>query len=1023
MTATLTISNDPLDPGMDYTRLRDEGQQLIARLAGRVWTDYNVTDPGITLLESLCYVITDLSYRLGFDIQDLLVANPDSGSVGKQFFSAGEILSVNPLTVTDYRKLLIDMNGVRNAWLEKAETTATPVVYDPETVSISFPFAATGAGQVRRLNGLYRVLVEPDGAEERSKVIEQVQKRLHRFRNVGEDFSEILVLDENKIAITGNIEIHDGADVNALLADVYNCLNDYLSPSLRFYTLDERLASGRSIDDIFAGPVLEHGFLDDEELSGFQRRTELHSADIITMLLDIDGISAVRELRLSQGGQSPVAHVLDISDFADTRPVLKSISQFLSDGDIIFSTHQGTPTALPDRGIVINKVTDYQARQRKAAQGSTEPREVRAPAGRYRNLTDFVSVQNELPANYGIGRHGLPDAASELRQAQARQLQAYLMVFDQLLVNYLAQLASTRELFAVEPARGIATGLSPQPTYFSAVLPAEVSGAEDIIKDYRAAYLEQLAAMVTDPEVDTDRMNRFLDHLLARHGQDFTSTAALYPTAQSAGDSTGPVPAPVQVIPAKQRFLQDCVDVSHNRARGFNYTDSNTWNTGNVAGLKKRISRLLDIRDFSRRSLANPANPSDRSAEGFHLVDHILLRPDLPKGHVIFAEHTRSGAILCVCRQEHGLQDNDVISFTRTSEGHYQHTLYSVRVVAEHRFYILGTYVSPRDRSTPETGYWVSELQTRDRIMTGLNRIDQIVQGTYSAAGNYHTTAFTAAFVYELHEGNEVIISGAGPAGLNGLHRVINVRSARFEIDVPFDSSWTTDSWNAGWYRTPVLPDPYSCQLSFIFPAAIGRARTDAGGQRFRDLVAEVIKTEVPAHITPNLYWFENTDLVQFETAYQAWLTAKAQPQSNGRKIDTTRKAIRILEWLGRYRRAFFDVVDTIPGLTRAESAKLVELVWMLQYHIDKGVMELSIFDAEYRTDIGQGLFNPPEKNIPEISDGNINDTAFDALISQVKKWQSRRLVNPFEPRVDATDYTELERLLLKVNYDVPDPE
>ena len=94
MSEPLTITNEPLKPGMDYTRLRNEAQQLITRLAGQVWTDYNVTDPGITLLESLCYTITDLSYRLGFDVEDLLAADPNNHSVGKQFFSAREILPV-----------------------------------------------------------------------------------------------------------------------------------------------------------------------------------------------------------------------------------------------------------------------------------------------------------------------------------------------------------------------------------------------------------------------------------------------------------------------------------------------------------------------------------------------------------------------------------------------------------------------------------------------------------------------------------------------------------------------------------------------------------------------------------------------------------------------------------------------------------------------------------------------------------------------------------------------------------------
>ena len=147
-------------------------------------------------------------------------------------------------------------------------------------------------------------------------------------------------------------------------------------------------------------------------------------------------------------------------------------------------------------------------------------------------------------------------------------------------------------------------------------------------------------------------------------------------------------------------------------------------------------------------------------------------------------------------------------------------------------------------------------------------------------------------------EGDVVIVTGAGVPELNGIHRVFNVKQTGFEIDVPFQSAFTAESQNTSWYRYPVYADPYSCQISFIFPAAIGRFRNSAGGQQYRDLVAEVVKKETPAHITPYLFWFEDSVLQQFEVDYQAWLTAKATPQSNSQKIDTTIKANKLLEWL-----------------------------------------------------------------------------------------------------------------------------
>lgn len=889
MREPLTITTEPLEPGMDYARLRAEGQQHIASLAGHVWTDYNATDPGITLLESLCYAITDLSYRLGFAMEDLLAADPDSRASGKQFFSAREILTVNPLTVIDFRKLLIDIKGVKNAWVEKAPASETPVVYEPGTVSLSFPHGSIQDGRLHSLNGLYRVLLELDGSEQGTRVTGKVQEKLQQFRNTGEDFAEVRVLGNAEVTVKGDIEIRQNADVNEVFADIYNSLGSYLSPLPAFRMLDDRLASGCRVEDIFNGPLLDHGFLADEQVSGLHRMTEIYAADIIALLMAVKGITGVRNLRLCQGRQAPVEWVLELRDPDNSCPVLKPVSQFLSAGDLAFFTRDGANSVTPDKNIVVRKVEKQLIRERKKAYAPVVSDDISFPAGRYRNLTDYVSVQDELPGNYGIGRHGLSGTASAGRQAQAKQLQAYLMVFDQLLVNYLAQLANARELLAVKPERDIAAlGVVP-PTYFSATLEAEVAGVDDVITDYASGYRNRLDELVTDTEVNTDRMNRFLDHLLARHGQGFTPAAALYPL-EDEGNTTAPFSSAVHVIPAKQRFLEDYVELSRDRARGFNYSEADTWDTDNVAGLKKRICRLLDIRQYKQRSLAG--------VEGFHLIDHILLRPVLPSGHVTFNETGNAGTVLCTGTSKHGLQDGDEIVFTVTPGGSYTQSVYAVEIADEYGFLIKQDYITPGDPATLETGIWISEIQKRDRIISFQKDVGAIGQGSQLIHGTHYATSFIVPRVHGLSEGDRVFVGGAQAELLNGLHRVTGATATGFEVDVPFDPAFGADSGLVRWHRHPLHTDPYSCRISFIFPASSGRAAAPAGGQQFRELVAEVIRKETPAHITPYLYWFEDELLTAFETDYRAWLDARALLQTAHQKIRTAKAALKVLEWL-----------------------------------------------------------------------------------------------------------------------------
>src|SRR4051812_24557438 len=120
MADNITIQKNPVLPnGMDYGLLRRTAMQYIQQLGSTLWTDYNIHDPGITIMEALCYALTDLSYRTNFPIEDLLADQPNvKPNPSKQgFFTARDILTISPWTTKDYRKLLVDIDGIKNGWL------------------------------------------------------------------------------------------------------------------------------------------------------------------------------------------------------------------------------------------------------------------------------------------------------------------------------------------------------------------------------------------------------------------------------------------------------------------------------------------------------------------------------------------------------------------------------------------------------------------------------------------------------------------------------------------------------------------------------------------------------------------------------------------------------------------------------------------------------------------------------------------------------------------------------------------
>ena len=84
MTDLVTISKEvPKNSALSYEFLREEGIKLIQQLGGNTWTDHNIHDPGITILEQVCYAITDLAYRMDYDIKELLGSNTNSSCTGQ----------------------------------------------------------------------------------------------------------------------------------------------------------------------------------------------------------------------------------------------------------------------------------------------------------------------------------------------------------------------------------------------------------------------------------------------------------------------------------------------------------------------------------------------------------------------------------------------------------------------------------------------------------------------------------------------------------------------------------------------------------------------------------------------------------------------------------------------------------------------------------------------------------------------------------------------------------------------------
>ncbi|MGV3609528.1 MAG: hypothetical protein ACO1N0_01170 [Fluviicola sp.] len=591
---SITINRDvSTENDLDFDYLRRIGIQHIASMGGGLWTDYNEHDPGITILEMLSYAITDLGNRASLSIADLLTGPEGSKPISQQFYTAEQILPNRALTALDYRKLFLDIEGVRNCWIIPYDVTVYAnckdgaLAYDPEL----FPNILPEDLKEFHLKGLNRILVDFDVDEndpQRQQKINSIKllikSKYHANRNLCEDLVKIDEVEEQPISICVQAGLENEADEDEVHARIFLAIENYLSPRVHFYSLKQMLEKGYRMDEIFEGPLLENGFIDTEELRKAGLRKEVRLSDIINILMDIPGVKQVMEISIGNcsGTNNPDTWLLCIDPNKRPRLCGQSVFNYKKD-------------QLPVR--VNENRSEEIYRELKAQEDASDDQAAlnrfpEIPSGQSLDTGWYTTIQNDFPDTYGIGQEGLASSADTARKSKAKQLKAYLLFFDQILASYFSHLENAKKLLSIN------SDLSN--TYFTQAV-SDINGFSDLVTNYpqndNTLLSEQLFDGLTD---DVARRNELLDHLLARFAENFSKYAfvmkELYGTFTSE-----------MILKSKEIFLKEYVTLSSERGLGFNYYHqpvSELWDTGNVSGVEKRVARLSGMKNYFRRDLS-----------------------------------------------------------------------------------------------------------------------------------------------------------------------------------------------------------------------------------------------------------------------------------------------------------------------------------------------------------------------------------------------------------------------------------
>ena len=204
-----------------YTRLQQQTLAEVQRMSGKVWTDYNAHDPGVTLADIANYALAELDYKLGFGVADSLT------EAGKPFdaarfglFPPVDVYTTSPVTEDDYRRMLLaSVPGLENA----------DVHCDPET----------GAYTVR-------ILLSPFEEGSGEDTVRQVEEAFHSRRNLCERLDKVEIIRPDTLDFEAELEIEPGEDATEVLARIYGRILRYLSGEASLLTPGSRPAEGVS---------------------------------------------------------------------------------------------------------------------------------------------------------------------------------------------------------------------------------------------------------------------------------------------------------------------------------------------------------------------------------------------------------------------------------------------------------------------------------------------------------------------------------------------------------------------------------------------------------------------------------------------------------------------------------------------------------------------------------------------------------------------------------------------------------
>ncbi|MEO1805355.1 MAG: hypothetical protein AAFU33_11120 [Bacteroidota bacterium] len=921
---------DALPPSMDFAWLKERAIEFAQKYAGDSWTDYNAHDPGVTILELLAYALTDVGYRLHAPYQDILAPDPelDPQSDQARFFKGREMLTTYPFTLSDYRATLLDIEGVRNAWLERNGQRET-----------------------------YRTYFITEEGYNAKDVEAKIQKRLSKYRNIGDDFESIQRVYPYDIQVSAEISLEENVDPNEAMTNILYELTMFFNPEFRFRSLRSLMKEGHRVEDIFEGPKLKYGYLANADLEmhmPFTFQFPSHDAQKESSHLPLPSPHLLQE-RIQRLSEIKWIRKLSIEDLNQSfrsedpqrlyffnfnlwlKPTSAQTFFPKREGKVqSFTRHLQNIRLLDKQKLAVVKEATvgaslekklYQNKRDKSAfiKMETELKgnylDFSPPVGKSRKLYHYHSIQHHFPQTYQLAPIPQDIHLSSKGRHHILQLRAFLLFLEQFIVNKLHLLNSIKYFFSVEsdekfrPAifkdKELPYGIPffhnwdatvrtfSAPTHLDLKLvPQSIPELEKLIhhppltqaKSRENMSWEMMKKQIEEAEdsyhhfvqqkLETTqqrdkRLSFIMDHFLATVGFTFDMESYRIFSLYNQGELY------TRTNFHKRRILLNYPQISAARASGFDYQnivlhppsyDSDSLTDDNEASCWKL--KLIDFQDLYTK-LTQPSSPSTGQSTDTDIWGPEKISPENVSGFKLRLAH-----LLGI----NYWQNWRLTSFLDESLVHWEN-----------------------EGEVPE-GYGFSFVGEEEEKWEALKRI--LLYGIEKKKYQIHQAAGTEGFQIRLHSqnlfsdnSNAKAIREAGKlneytevaavasfhedvANFTHYHEALEIRDAFahmlkrhrinsegfYEVEAVLLASESQESTSDEDF-IDCLPTkeavPTAFAIYYIFPSWPSRFQSEG----FKEVLSVTIHRELPAHLRPYILFLDPDPMFRFEDLYENWMS------------------------------------------------------------------------------------------------------------------------------------------------------